>query len=134
MISITKKCQKCKREKDSRLFSVSPYENMCRNCVVDRGIVLPKPRACDGHRNRYVYLIQGASLTKVGITDHVKGRIKTFRTASPVPLDLVYYFRSDDALIAERWLHSKYADKRQHGEWFSLSDQDIESIKQEFPA
>jgi len=112
MISITKKCIKCKMEKDSRLFSISPYENVCRSCIVEYNISLPKPRSCNGHRNRYVYLIRGAELTKIGITDNIKTRIKTFRTASPVSLDLIYCFRSDDALVSEKWLHNKYDSKR----------------------
>lgn len=133
MNSITKKCSKCKREKDSRLFSVSPYENICRCCVAEHNIILPKPRVCDGHRERYIYLIKGANLTKIGITDNIKTRIKSFRTASPVPLSVLYCFRSMDALVSEKWLHNKYSNKRHHGEWFSLTEKDIDEIKLEFP-
>lgn len=135
MISITKKCNTCKREKDSRLFSLYPHENICRVCLASiPNIRLPKSKHSMGHRDRYVYLISGIGLTKIGIADNVKTRLKNFRAGSPVELSLIYSFKINDALSVESFLHKKYADKRHHGEWFSLSDQDIESIRQEFCA
>lgn len=76
-----------------------------------------------------VYLIRGGPLTKIGTAIDPDQRLRTLRGGSPTPLELLYTFAG--SYRAERVLHTRYKHKRCHGEWFELSDQDIEDIKED---
>jgi hypothetical protein len=83
-------------------------------------------------KDRYLYLISGGGLIKIGIADDVQKRIKTLNLASPVPLELVASFFVSNAMSVEGELHRHFSDKRVRGEWFDLSRQDIEWILSRF--
>lgn len=46
-----------------------------------------------------------------------------------VAIELVHSFRADNSYIAERRLHEHFASKRRQGEWFTLSDADVNLIR-----
>jgi len=78
-----------------------------------------------------VYLIGAENgLTKIGITNNIFSRFSGLNTSSPVELSLVFYFEAKDAAKTERLLHDKYAVKRVKGEWFNLSVEDVDWIKE----
>lgn len=137
--SITKKCNKCgeiKSEFDSL------HKSICLDCyeAVTKQYIKPKwdnPLSSilssrKKNVDRYVYLISGGEYVKIGIAGNVKKRLNTLSLASPVPLFLLYSFYTEKAFDVEQYLHKKYHNKRVHGEWFSLNDNDIEWIKSRF--
>ena len=75
-----------------------------------------------------VYLIQGAGLTKIGISSNVISRFKKLTTSSPVPITLLYQVATTTARTVEKRLHAKYAEHISHGEWFKLDQDQIKEI------
>lgn len=77
----------------------------------------------------FVYILSSkkTKLTKIGYSSNVKQRIKALQNSGPDGLVLKCLIKGGTE--TEGMLHKKYADKRKHGEWFSLSDEDIESLK-----
>lgn len=79
----------------------------------------------------FVYVIRqtGGGLSKIGWSTTPKARLAALRIGSPVPLELVGVIegtQSDEA----QW-HATFREKRSHGEWFALTDQDIEYVLHE---
>jgi len=67
-----------------------------------------------------VYFVEGAGLIKIGVSKDVEKRIASLKNGSPVPLTLLGYIQGSRALEAE--LHERFADIRDHGEWFQATD------------
>lgn len=79
-------------------------------------------------RTGYVYFIRAENgFTKIGIANDFEQRLNSLRSSSPVRLELVKVKWVKDAKGVENELHEYFADKRQHGEWFDLSDKDLKS-------
>ncbi|EAB6379051.1 GIY-YIG nuclease family protein [Salmonella enterica subsp. enterica serovar Altona] len=75
----------------------------------------------------YVLSSKMTGLTKIGYSSNIPQRIKALGNAGPDSLTL-------ECLIpggrdTESMLHRKFAEKRKHGEWFSLSSSDIKGLK-----
>jgi Meiotically up-regulated gene 113 len=47
----------------------------------------------------------------------------------PHEVTLIHSIETDDMVGLEALLHERYADKRMNGEWFALSDEDVNEIK-----
>jgi len=76
----------------------------------------------------YIYIIQSENkLYKIGISTNPRKRLSTLQTGSPVPLKLLIQFEGCDD--DEKQLHDLFIHRRQRGEWFRLSDDDLASIK-----
>ncbi|MFC8765121.1 GIY-YIG nuclease family protein [Streptomyces sp. NPDC057193] len=75
-----------------------------------------------------VYLIGSAEspLVKIGWTDNPERRLRTLQTGSAVPLAVLALF--EGGAIVERALHRRFADKRQHGEWFNLGPDPVKVV------
>lgn len=74
----------------------------------------------------FIYLLQSgfdAGYYKIGLSRKVKDRLKQIGNA-----ELLYSFPADDTVTAEGMLHNIFAHKRVFGEWFALSEDDIERI------
>lgn len=78
----------------------------------------------------YVYLVRDTALgmTKIGSATDYRSRVGGLQTACPQELHLIAVIQSDKYIGIERELHAKYSDKRYRGEWFSLTDEDIDAI------
>lgn len=78
----------------------------------------------------YVYLI-GSDIGryKIGKTYHVNDRLLQLSVKLPVRIFHVHSFKSNFYSKSERYLHDMFAKKRDVGEWFSLSDEDVNFIK-----
>ncbi len=122
MNSITKICRKCREIKYVSSF-ISPRARVCIDCT-PRKTMRP---AC-------IYLISGAGLVKIGIAIDVSKRLASLNIGSPVDLSVTYWFWSEDCQFDENYLHKIFKDKRIKGEWFDLSEQDIEWIKVNYPS
>jgi hypothetical protein len=78
----------------------------------------------------FVYLIRIESgLYKIGKAKDMAKRLQPFSVLFPMKWELVYQFKSNDYSAAEARLHNKFAEKRDIGEWFRLTADDVEYIK-----
>ena len=77
----------------------------------------------------YIYVLRGGELYKIGRSANPKARIKSLSTVSPVALEVICLSQTHDMVGVEIQLHERFADKRQQGEWFALTDDDVHSIR-----
>jgi hypothetical protein len=78
----------------------------------------------------YVYLVGAENGNyKIGKAKNVDERVNTFGVKLPIKTWLVHSFSSNDYSKAEAVLHEQFSEKRTHGEWFLLADEDVEYIK-----
>jgi len=81
-----------------------------------------------------VYLIKaiGLGLTKIGVSSQPRKRINQVISTNADSCELIAVFFVNDMKHEEIRLHSRYAMKNAHHEWFKLSACDIEDIKTYF--
>jgi hypothetical protein len=78
----------------------------------------------------YVYLVAGeGGVYKIGKTTQLDKRVNFFEIKLPFPIELVCVIPSDDISGLERQMHKRFADKHVNGEWFKLTQQEVEEIK-----
>lgn len=80
---------------------------------------------------KFVYLIKNTETQqhKIGIATNVENRLKQLQTGSPARLEVIHVIKTLTPFELEQELHCKYKDKRLLGEWFNLSDFEVEEIK-----
>lgn len=77
----------------------------------------------------YVYIISSElGFYKIGRTKNVASRMTQLKSM-PLKVELVHTIACEDELKFEKELHERFKDKRKSGEWFSLSEKDIEELK-----
>lgn len=70
-----------------------------------------------------------STLVKIGQATDPVSRLRTIRALSPVPLNLLACWKASPRTGAA--LHSHFADRRRHGEWFEFDDLDpVEAINE----
>ena len=77
----------------------------------------------------FTYLIASGGLHKIGITGDLDQRLATFRRSGMPRFTLEHHFASDDCRGSEIILHNRYADTRAHGEWFRLTEKEVDAIR-----
>jgi Meiotically up-regulated gene 113 len=77
----------------------------------------------------YVYVIRSKLGFKIGKTVNLRSRTRLFAVRLPFPTSVEYYAWFEDYTHAERSFHLTYHTKRLEGEWFDLSESDLETIK-----
>jgi len=80
----------------------------------------------------YVYVIQDVSNTwqyKIGRTNYPKRRINTFGVTLPFETEVVAILQTEDATALERELHQHFANDRQRGEWFDLTEAQVQEMR-----
>lgn len=73
-----------------------------------------------------VYFIECDGLVKIGVSDDPYTRLKELSTGSSSPLRLLGCIPG--GFKREKELHRKFANQRATGEWFYLSNEDIEGV------
>jgi predicted GIY-YIG superfamily endonuclease len=77
----------------------------------------------------WIYLMESENgLYKIGSTANPDHRLMKLNAQSPVAVKYIHYFRSEHMTTSEKWLHNKYKDCRHHGEWFNLSNEQVQEI------
>lgn len=85
----------------------------------------------------YIYLLQSGETDcyKIGVSKNIETRIKELQPGNPYPIKLVAYadlsredFRETAYWMVEHSLHAMLDSVRLKGEWFSLTDRDVEVI------
>ena len=84
-------------------------------------------------RAGYLYIIQckGFPYYKIGQTTMPKGRLNSLQTGCPFDLSIEYAMQVKDMNESERQIHIQYEGKRMRGEWFMLTDAELESVKED---
>jgi hypothetical protein len=80
----------------------------------------------------YVYLLKCQDYYKIGIATDVQKRISGMQTGSPYPISLVASVQVDNPLSLEKELHAMYSSRHHRGEWFALTEEDVEAIRSLF--
>jgi Meiotically up-regulated gene 113 len=75
----------------------------------------------------FVYLIRGASFYKIGRSKDWEDRRRAY-AGFPFPVVLVCLHKTHQMEELEWALHIKYAEKRLRGEWFQLTQSDVDFI------
>ena len=80
----------------------------------------------------FIYVIKSGEYHKIGRTINLERRLRDISsTVGPIAeLALVHSFGVDDTIQAEAELHERFSDKRirGRGEWFDLSQEDVDYI------
>lgn len=81
-------------------------------------------------QTEYLYLINAGIYTKIGVAKDPENRLIAISTGCPFKpeISLIKQFGKLCYLV-ERYLHIKFTNKCTNGEWFELTEDDIEYIK-----
>ena len=80
----------------------------------------------------YVYLVRFGKTDyyKIGHTNDIDRRINVeIAPKMPEEPEIIHTIKTKDRFKLESELHKRYADKRKNGEWFELSQDDIDYIR-----
>ena len=77
-----------------------------------------------------VYLLQSGVFHKIGFTTRaVEDRVKEIQAQMPHEIRVLHTIPSDDIEALETTLHERYQWNRVNGEWFTLSQENVNEIK-----
>jgi hypothetical protein len=77
----------------------------------------------------YIYIFKSKIGYKIGTTKNVESRMKAIQTASGMPIEKIFSAKVENNFMVEKELHEEFNEQKIYGEWFSLSQFDIEFIK-----
>lgn len=79
----------------------------------------------------YVYLLRHGSRNeyKIGKSYNPIRREGEIRLELPEKIQPIHYIKTDDPTGIENYWHSRFANKRKEGEWFSLTTEDVRAFK-----
>lgn len=80
----------------------------------------------------HVYLLRAGPAYKIGNAISVEVRAHDLQTGCPYPVEIVAKWKHVEARKFERQLHEQFQEKRMAGEWFALSSDDVERIREFF--
>ena len=77
----------------------------------------------------FVYLIRAGKNFKLGRSNAAGRRLRELSIQLPEKPDTVHVIETDDPEGIEAYWHRRFADRRQGGEWFRLSKDDVAAFK-----
>jgi hypothetical protein len=78
----------------------------------------------------YVYMVRSGKLYKIGCSEnHWRRKSELHKQTSEGITEIHTIAAVDDAPGIEKYWHERFKEKRQHGEWFDLSADDISAFK-----
>lgn len=83
-------------------------------------------------KSGYVYLLKALhdnQLFKIGRAKNPKDRMRTFGIKLPFEVEFELLIQTEDMYYLEKKLHSKFKEVRLSGEWFRLSDDDVQYMR-----
>jgi hypothetical protein len=102
--------------------------NLCNSYRSPRGVVEIRQSStlkADG----FVYLLRAGKFHKIGATNSCGRREAELAIQLPEKSKIVHQIQTDDPFGIEKYWHERFADKRQNGEWFLLSADDVAAFK-----
>ena len=114
-----------------RLLEVLPeYIECARQSRAPRAKLRTTRRVVRHGSPGFVYLLQSpTSAYKIGRASNPHNRLKTFGVQLPFEVEFIALIQTDDMHNLERELHALFDNKRINGEWFALTQQDVEYIR-----
>lgn len=88
--------------------------------------------AKDLDRSEYVYLLQDVDVTgycKIGYTINPSRRLYDFGIHLPMTVSVLHIIKTHDMAELEKQLHNHFRNKHINGEWFDLSQEDVDFIQ-----
>jgi hypothetical protein len=81
----------------------------------------------------FIYFIeeQNSNTVKIGKTNNLLDRMRTFNVKLPFVWDLIGYYKTDHMSKLESGLHKHFSAKRVNGEWYELTLRDLSDIKKQ---
>jgi hypothetical protein len=70
-------------------------------------------------------------LVKIGRSTNPEKRLTDVRRALPFDSELLHLVKSMDHIALEKSYHERFADRRVRGEWFALTEEDLQTIRDE---
>ncbi len=77
----------------------------------------------------FVYLMKSGRHYKIGRTISVGSRERQLAIKIPVPPTTIHSIETDDPVGVEAYWHKRFANRRDEGEWFDLSAEDVAAFK-----
>lgn len=116
------KCSQCK--KVNHCTTIKNGKPLCSHCIETMLLKVPLNNNCG-----YVYILEavGFKVYKIGRTKNIDTRMKTL-IKLPFDTKLIHTIKTDNPTKTELELHRKFADLRVNGEWFKLSNENIEYL------
>jgi hypothetical protein len=90
----------------------------------------PKLGARNLKPSGYVYLVKSGRFYKIGFSEnHWRRKSELHKQTSEGITEIHTIAAIDDAPGIEKYWHERFKEKRQHGEWFDLSAEDVSAFK-----
>jgi len=116
------------KEEYADVLSILSHETVGQN--LDPGASESKIGPGKLKASGYVYLVKSGKLYKIGFSQNQWRRKSELHKQTSQGIEEIHTIAAiDDAPGIERYWHERFKEKRQHGEWFDLSAEDVSSFK-----
>lgn len=92
----------------------------------------PFPKEETAPEFEFVYIIKCGPTYKIGRTRDLDRRLADWSPTPAYPIEVKLVIKAKDSRQAEKDLHNHFADKRLRGEWFELTELDVEYVRSLF--
>ena len=79
-----------------------------------------------------VYFFKSGDKIKIGKSKNVENRFNAIKTSCPDPVVNLGFLEVEDSSKLEMDLHELFGEKRSFGEWFEITDEEVEGILSSF--
>ena len=86
--------------------------------------------APNGAPNGVVYLLRAGPFYKIGKASDFDRRLRQIKLQLPYPVEVVHTIACADISHVETLWHKRFASRRQTGEWFVLTDEEVQEFTQ----
>jgi hypothetical protein len=93
------------------------------------GEILNESISCTSKEKGHVYLLKCDKVYKIGKSIDPSRRYKEIKIQMPQTPEEIHVIETDDPSGIEAYWHNRFKDKRQKGEWFKLSADDVKAFK-----
>lgn len=77
----------------------------------------------------YVYIVRAGQYFKIGRTKDITNRLTQLAIQLPEKPILLHTISTSNPIAAEQYFHDRFSLRRLNGEWFALSDDDIDALQ-----
>ena len=111
----------CPKEQDDFCSFFDRLDDRLRKHTVN-----PAPKK--GYNGR-IYLYKAGIYYKIGRTKNLERREREIKLQLPFKVELIHHIKTNNPIKTEKYWHDHFATRRQNGEWFCLTNSDVEEFK-----